>query len=641
MSEKNWANDLDQVRQFEERALSAGMNRRTFLKILAAAGASSAILAACGGPTTAPTMAPVAPTAAGPAATTAPAVATATSAPKPTTAATTAAVQPPAGGKVPDAEQVFRDGSYMPAEPASMDFNGNLYCAGLTEIWAGLLNFNFDYKPQPYLATFTQKDNVFTFTMKDGVKWTNGDPVTAKDFEWSWIRMLHPGTKAPYSSLLYDVKGAEAFNNRKDLKGTQAEIEAANKEVGIVATDAKTLVVTLNGPYGYFPTIVAYIAALPNHRATLEKTGEVFGDAVKASEPAVITTNGPFKLTKWTHEKVIEMERWDGWTAGPKPTIRKVIYPVIADTQELASYEKNEVDRANVQPAEIKRVKADAKLSKELITYSGTGVFYLVPNPNMKPFDVKGVRRAINHAIDRAAIVKSVLQDVGKISYTFDGPDLPHYVDPAKYPKIVELCKFDPKLAMDELKGTPYEGGKNWPAIKLSYRTGEERIGSTQAVQAIQAMLKDNLNMSVELDPAEQKVFRPNMWDHKQQFTWIRWYSDYPDSNNNLYQVWYSGSGASGHRHDFANPAFDKLVTDAKVGTLDERTAKYAQAELVGLEDGYATYVYYLYSSRTYKPWVGGVPKNSRGEIVQDVNIFFAMPETLFIQEAEGRPKLS
>ncbi len=637
MSQNNWVNDPEQVKLFQARVESAGMNRRTFLKILAAAGASSAILAACGGPAATPTTAPAQPTSAGPAPTAGPKPTTA--GPAPTVAATTGAVQPPAGGqKVPDAEQVFRD--TLPDEPASMDFNANLYCAGVTEIWAGLMHFDFDYNSQPYLAEkVEQKDSVFTFTMKDGVKWTNGDPVTAKDFAWSWIRMLHPSTKAPYSSLLYDVKGAEAFNKRKDLKGTNDEID--NADVGIKAVDAKTLVVTLNGPYGYFPIICAYIAALPNHRATIEKTGEVFADATKGSEPGVITTNGPFKLTKWQHQKLVEIERWDGWTAGPKPTLRKVTYPIIADTQQLASYERNEIDRAQVQPAEIKRVRADPKLSKEVVSYSGTGVFYLVPNPNMKPFDVKGVRRAINHAIDRAAIVKNVLQDVGKPAFTFDSPDLPHYVDPAKYPKIVELTKFDPAAAMNELKGTPYEGGKNWPPIKLTYRTNEERLGSTQAVQAIQAMLKDNLNMAVELEPLEAKVFRENLWDHKQQFTWIRWYMDYPDSNNSLYQVWYSGSGASGHRHDFANKEFDKLVTDAKVGTREQRTALYEKAEEVGLEDGYATYVYYLFASRVYKPWIKGQPKNSRGDLVQDVNIFFAMPENLYVVEAEGRPKLS
>lgn len=625
MSQPDWANDPEQVELFIKRSEAAGVSRRTFLKILAAAGASSAILAACGAPST---PAPSATTAPGPAAT-------------PTTAAGSQ-LQPRTGQPVADAEQVFRDTANT--EPTSMDFNGDLYCGGLTEIWAGLMRFDFDYKAIPYGAKSVDvKDNVWTFKLNENWKWTNGDQVTANDFEWSFLRMLHPKTAAPYSSLLYDVKGAEAFNNRKDLKGANDELTAAGSGVGIKALDKSTLEITLNGPRGYFGTIMAYIAALPNHRPTVEKNGETFKtDAVKSSEPGVIVTNGPFKLTKWDHEKSLTMERFDGFALDNKPKLRKVTYTVIADAQQLASYEKNEIDRAQVQPAEINRVKNDPKLSKEFITYSATGAFYLVPNPNMKPFDVRGVRRAIEHAIDRDAIVKNVLQGVGKPAFTFDPPDLPHYINPAKYPEIVQLTKFDPKLAMEELKGTLYEGGRNWPPIKLSYRTNEERIGSTQAVQAIQAMLKENLNMNVELEPLEAKVFRANMWEHKQQFTWVRWYSDYPDSNNNLYQVWYSGSGASGHRHDFSNAEFDKLVTEAKsLSSNEERTKKYAQAEIVGLNEGYATYVYYLYQSRVYKPWIGNLPKNSRGEYVQDVNIFFGMPEAIQIIEAEGRPKLS
>lgn len=625
MSQPDWANDPEQVELFIKRSEAAGVSRRTFLKILAAAGASSAILAACGAPST---PAPSATTAPGPAAT-------------PTTAAGSQ-LQPRTGQPVADAEQVFRDTANT--EPTSMDFNGDLYCGGLTEIWAGLMRFDFDYKAIPYGAKSVDvKDNVWTFKLNENWKWTNGDQVTANDFEWSFLRMLHPKTAAPYSSLLYDVKGAEAFNNRKDLKGANDELTAAGSGVGIKALDKSTLEITLNGPRGYFGTIMAYIAALPNHWPTVEKNGETFKtDAVKSSEPGVIVTNGPFKLTKWDHEKSLTMERFDGFALDNKPKLRKVTYTVIADAQQLASYEKNEIDRAQVQPAEINRVKNDPKLSKEFITYSATGAFYLVPNPNMKPFDVRGVRRAIEHAIDRDAIVKNVLQGVGKPAFTFDPPDLPHYINPAKYPEIVQLTKFDPKLAMEELKGTLYEGGRNWPPIKLSYRTNEERIGSTQAVQAIQAMLKENLNMNVELEPLEAKVFRANMWEHKQQFTWVRWYSDYPDSNNNLYQVWYSGSGASGHRHDFSNAEFDKLVTEAKsLSSNEERTKKYAQAEIVGLNEGYATYVYYLYQSRVYKPWIGNLPKNSRGEYVQDVNIFFGMPEAIQIIEAEGRPKLS
>jgi len=407
-----------------------------FLRVLAGAGASAAILAACGPaatPTTAPanTPAPANTTAPAntpaPATTSAPAVATAT--------APAAAVPPKAGAPVADAEQVFRDIAPGNTEPTSMDFNGDLYCNGLTEIWAGLLRFDFDYKFVPYGAKYVIKDNVWTFTLDPNWKWTNGDQVTANDFEWSWIRMLHPGVAAPYSSLLYDVKGAEAFNNRKDLKNTNDELTSAGSGVGIKAIDKSTLEVTLNGPRGYFGAIVAYIAALPNHRPTVEKNGETFKtDALKSSDPAVIVTNGPFKLTKWDHNKSLTMERNDAFALQPKPTLKKSTFAIIASSAELASYEKNEIDRAHVTPADIPRVKADPKLSKELVSYSSTGSFYLVPNPNMKPFDVLGVRLALEHSIDRDAIVKNVLQGVGHSALTFDSPEMPQYIEPGEVP---------------------------------------------------------------------------------------------------------------------------------------------------------------------------------------------------------------
>src|SRR5438876_2347217 len=283
MSNQDRANDPEQVELFVKHSEAAGVSRRTFLKILAAAGASSAILAACGAPAT---------TAPPPANTTAPSGNT--PAPQTTSASQ---LQPRAGQPVADAEQVWRDS--VTDEPASMDFNGDLYCAGLVDIWAGLLRFDYDYKAVPYGAkSIDIKDNVWTFHLDPNWKWTNGDQVTANDFEWSWHRMLHPSTAAPYSSLLYDVKGAETYNNNKNLKGTNDELSPANSGVGIKALDKTTLEVTLNGPRGYFGAIIAYYAALANHRPTVEKNGETFKtDAVKSSEPGVIVSNGQFTVT--------------------------------------------------------------------------------------------------------------------------------------------------------------------------------------------------------------------------------------------------------------------------------------------------------------------------------------------------------
>ncbi len=603
MSQQDWTKDQTQVELFIKRSEAGGVSRRTFLKVLAAAAGGSVALAACG---PAPTTQPAPP-------------AEATKAP--------AAIQQPK--RVPDTEQVLRQATTV--EPSSHDYNADLYCDGFSELWAGLMHFNTDYVPVNYAAKSVDvKDNVWTFKLVEGMKWTNGDPVTADDFEWSFKRQLTPETKAPYAALFYDVKNAEAFNQGKP--GITKDM------VGVKALDPQTLQMTLEGPRGYFGAILAYAAALPNNPKNVQK----YGDGIKNTEVNTIVNNGPWLLKAWEHQKSMTFERNENFILQPKPKLRKIIMPIIARAAQLQAYEKNEIDRSTVNPPDLNRVKGDPKLSKELVIFSATGVFYVVPNPNMAPFDQRGVRRALNHAINREAIANNVLQGLGRPAFTFDSPDMFSYLDPKKYADIEKLTRYDPKLAMEELKGTPYEGGKNWPKVVMTYRNGEEQIGSPQAVQAIQAMLKENLNMNVELEELESKVFRPKMWDHKIQLTWVRWYSDYPDPNNNLYQVWYSASGASGHRHDFANKDFDKSVDEARgLQKPEDRIAKYAQAEKVGLEDGYATYVYYLYWARVYKPWIGDLPKNSKGDYAQDVNIYFALPQEISIIEAEGRPKLS
>jgi oligopeptide transport system substrate-binding protein len=337
----------------------------------------------------------------------------------------------------------------------------------------------------------------------------------------------------------------------------------------------------------------------------------------------------------------LNYERFDDFSLEPKPKLRKRIAQIIATDAQLAAYEANEIDRALAPIAEIERIKADPKLSKELQTFSLTGTFYLAPSYSMKPFDVKEVRQALNHAVDRDTIVKNVLQGVGQPAYTFVSPDSPGYVDPAKYAWVKEVTEYNPQKAMDLLKGTPYEGGKNWPEITITYRNDELAGVPGLVVQAIQAMLKQNLNMETKLEGMEAKSFRAKMWDHKIQLNYVRWYMDYPDPNNDLFLVWYS-SRSSGSRHEFKNADYDKLVTDAAAATeWDKRMELYAKAEQMMLEDGAAAYVYYPFGTRLYKPWVQGLPKNSAGLGVQDWNIYFALPQEIYIADAPDRPKLS
>ena len=190
------------------------------------------------------------------------------------------------------------------------------------------------------------------------------------------------------------------------------------------------------------------------------------------------------------------------------PVLRKMISPIIDTEAQLSAYEANEIDRAYVPNAELKRIQDDPALSKEMRNFSLTGTFYLTPSYSMPPFDVKEVRLALGHAVDRDAIVKTVLQDVGQAAYTFVPPDSPGYVDPAKYDWVKELTEYNPQKAMDLLKGTKYEGGQNWPEVTLTFRQDELAGIPAQATQAIQAMLKENLTMEVKLEGMEGKAFR-------------------------------------------------------------------------------------------------------------------------------------
>jgi len=597
---QHWTQDSEQVKLFMQRSAAAGVSRRNFMKILAAAAGTTALAACAPG-----------------------------GAPAPAESGSSEAAAPAAGEMAPDEQQIMR----MPStnEPASHDFNFDLYCNGFTELFAGLTRFNTDYEPVPYVAeSFSISDDgtVYTFKITPELTWTNGDPVTASDFEWSFKRQLDPASGAPYAAFLFDIKNGEALN-------TGAEGVTVD-DVGVKAIDDATLEITLEGPRGYFPTVMAYAAALPAHRPSVEEFGE------KWTEAANIVTNGPWKLTSWEHESQYIAERYDDFKLEPKAKLRKLIRAIIAPDAQLAAYEANEIDRTQQVPvAEVKRLQADPVLAQEINTFSLTGTFYLAPSFSMAPFDVKEVRQALNHAIDRDTIVNSVLQGIGQPAFTFVPPDSPGYVDPAQYDWVNELTNYDPQKAMDLLVGTPYEGGQNWPEVKLTYRADELAGVPGLVAQAIQAMLKENLNMDVTLEGLENAVFRSSMWEHKNQLTYVRWYMDYPDPNNDHFLVWYS-SRASGSRHEYVDPEYDAMLEEAAGGaTMEERMAIYSEAEKRMIEDGAATYIYYPFGVSLYKPWMQGLPKNSAGLNVQDWNIYFALTQEVYVVDHPDRPLLS
>jgi oligopeptide transport system substrate-binding protein len=500
------------------------------------------------------------------------------------------------------ADQTLR--TNLERNPIGHDYNKDLYSAGEAQMFAQLGKFNTDLEVDPDIAESWETDDSITwiFHLRDDTGWSNGDPVTAHDYEWSWKRQLNPETGAPYAGFLYDLENAESFNI-----GDGAEMD----DVGVRAIDDHTLEVVCEGPRAYLPTVVTYIAAAPAHQASVEEHGDAWTEAEN------IVTNGPWVLERWDHDVTVDVVKNPHYWDADNITLERVVRPIIGSDASQLAYENDEIDwHWRGQLGQLERVENDPELSEQMHRYNLTGTWYLVPDPNMEPFDVREVRLAISHAIDRDVIVNQILRGLATPAYTFQPPGAPGF-DENTYPEFTE---YDPEKAMSLLEGTPYEGGQNWPPITLTHR--EEGDGPRAAAEAIIEMLRQNLNMDIEHEEGESREVYERMWQHRLQLMWVRWFNDYPDPNNTLYQVWYSGF-PDGNRHPWTNEEFDQLVSEARgEGDEDARWEMYHEANRIQIEDGAAIYVYNPWNYGLMKPWVDNLPRNSEGEFVPGWNIF-------------------
>jgi ABC-type oligopeptide transport system substrate-binding subunit len=505
-------------------------------------------------------------------------------------------------------------GSLWQSDPSSHDYNKDLYCSGVAQLWAGLMQFNADFQAIPYVASkvSSNKDgSVWTFEIRKDSRWSDGTACTAHAFEWSWKRQLDPASAAPYASFLYDIKNGEAFNKKQITDRSQ---------VGVKAKSDWVLEVTLEGPRGYFPVLAAYLAALPAHQPSVEKHGD------KWTEAGNFACNGPFTLEVWEHGKQMVLRKNPHYFGAKDITLDRVIIPIIPVAAGALPYENNEVQLTNLQTGDLKRLQS-GPTAKEVFRYPYPGTWYLLPQVTKPPFDNVKVRRAVAQAIDRENVVK-VAQGFAIPAHSMIPPGFPGAIDT---PKIRAIQKYDPKAALAHLKGTPFEGGRNWPRITLSMR--DEALGSKNLAEAVQAVLLESLNMKTDLEVLEPRVFRDRLWKQDLQFVWIRWFMDYPDPHNEYFDTFY-GKKTTGRRQAWVNDAFDKEL-EAGRDTRDtkKRLEHYAKAEEIMQTDvGYVP-VAWVVRYAAAKPNVRGFEKNKAGEQVMMGNIYINTLNHLYIVE--------
>ena len=422
----------------------------------------------------------------------------------------------------------------------------------LTNIMEGLTQYNEQLEPVPAIArywAFSEGGRVITYTLREDVTWTDGRPVTAQDFEYSWKRLLNPATAAEYAYFLFDIENAYEYNS--------GQIQDPD-QVGVKALSPTVLQVRLKRPVIYFPSITTFMVTFPQRRDVIERYGNHWTD------PEHIVTNGPFTLEEWHHEYKLVLETNPDYYDARPAIDRVILYVVRNPTTELTLYETGELDLAELPPVAIPHYRTSAEY-KNLPVLRG---YYYGFNVKKPPFDDPRVRRALSHAIDRSQI--PVILKGGEWPTASWIPKGMFGYNPGIGPK------FDPAKARALLAQAGYSGGRKFPAFKVAYNTDPTH---RLIAQFVQAQWKEHLGLEVGLEDQEWKVYLKTLSVDPPPVFRLGWGADFPDPDNFM-NLFMSTSG--NNRLQWKNERYDRLVArGAAEQDPKTRQAIYDEAQIL------------------------------------------------------------
>ncbi len=397
-------------------------------------------------------------------------------------------------------------------------------------------------KPIPSLAeSWTESDGgkTVTFKLRSDGRWTNGDPVTANDFEYSWKRTISPELAADYAYQFNGIVGAQEYNSCK------SNCDALRDKVGVKALDAHTLQVKLTSSQPWFVQQVAHTSFLAVNKKAVEK----FGD--KWTEAKNIVTDGPFKLASWEHDSRIDMVKWDGWRDAKDVSLKRVNGRMISDgTTAVQAFEAGEVDvTASLPPDEIPRLKD----TPEYDNYAALGTYYYGLNTK-NITDVKQ-RRAMALAIDRQTIIDNIAQadQVPSTGYT-----------PKGMPGFDAIDPHSPWLPasgdMDKAKQLMSQVQSPKKSITLWYNEDPAHKAIAVAVQSMWKQLGIDVTLKAQEFAQYLEFLGPPPNKSVDAFR-LGWIGDYVDAMNFLEQ-WTCKSG--NNNTNYCDPSYDALVDQAR-----------------------------------------------------------------------------
>lgn len=458
------------------------------------------------------------------------------------------------------------------SEPQSLDpqqITGNPESNIIAALLEGLIAYHptDDNLPEPGVAERWQHNedySTWTFYLREDAKWSNGDPVLASDFVFSYNRMLSPGLGAQYSDMLYIMENAEAFN--------KGEIQDFSK-VGVKALAERVLEIHLRGPTPYFLSMLKHTAWFPVHPGTILKFGEMTSRDTKWTLPGNYVGNGPFILSEWVVNERIRVTRNPEYWDRDSVKLNEIHFlPVEESNTEETMFLAGQTHLAYEVPVDKVPYYRESRpdithLDPFLATY------YYLFNTTRPPLDDMRVRMALNLAIDRKAIVDKVTRGGQRPAAGFTPDGMGGYQTPHR-------LKLDLKRARELLSDAGYPGGKNFPKLDILINTSENH---TRIAEAIQEMWRNNLGINVQILNQEWKVFLDTLTNRNYDIARLGWVGDYMDPLTFL-GIYTTGNG--NNRTGWSSPAYDDLIEQAQMAaTPKKHYALLQQAEEIFLTE--------------------------------------------------------
>lgn len=450
-----------------------------------------------------------------------------------------------------------------------------------------LIDENNDVIPGQAESYDVSEDGLtWTFHMRDGLKWSDGSDLTAKDFEYSFKRMADPNTAAPYAETAVGmIAGFDEAQGNPDADGNPTTDPNPDALQVVASEDGKTLTVTLSYPCSYFDKLAAFAALSPVQEATVEANGDGW-----CTSPDTFVCNGPYMITDWTPSERIVLSKNPNYVGGwdsSKIVSDNITLLLLEDSSaSYAAYNSGEAQLVKDVPTDEIPSLTKAEDGGDFYVDSILGTYYISLNDQREPFTDVRVRKALSLAIDRDYVANVIMQGTYSPAYNMVGPGIVDaeegtmFIDNANggEPYIGEDYEADLEEAKSLLAEAGYPNGEGFPTITYSANDAGYHIPVAEYLQQAWG----ELGITMNIDKVDWASFLPLRRAGDYDISRNGWVMDYNDASNML-ELFTTGNGNNDGK--YSNPEFDAAIEASKVADKTAHFEQLHKAEDILMED--------------------------------------------------------